>query len=72
MFIIRFGIAPVTLKPSPANDNREPFTPHSMKDLLCDECGVAESTRFGLCEDCIADAEAQTNERRNFHPDAEH
>lgn len=71
MFIIRFSLAPVILKPSPANDNRDPFVPTSMKDLLCDGCGVREHTRFGLCEECLEDARAEAEERRNFHPDAE-
>jgi hypothetical protein len=68
---IKVTLAPVTLTASPANDNREPFVPRSMKDLLCDGCGKIEATRFGMCEGCIADAEAERDERRNWRPDDE-
>lgn len=54
-----------------ANDNREPFVPRSLKDLLCDGCGRVEASRFGLCEGCIEDARAEADERRNFRPDEE-
>lgn len=54
-----------------ANDNANPFTPHSLKDLLCDACGRNESTRFGMCEPCIEDARAEAEERRQFRPDEE-
>ncbi len=68
--LVRFVFNP--LSRAPANDNAEPFTPRSVRELLCDGCGRVEASRFGLCEDCIADAEALAAERRNFHPDAEH
>lgn len=56
---------------SAANDNAAPFTPTSMKDLLCDGCGRVEATRYGFCEGCLEDARAEVEERRNFHPDSE-
>jgi hypothetical protein len=54
-----------------ANDNSEPFTPRSIKDLLCDGCGKVAATRFGMCDGCIEDARAEVEERRNWRPDDE-
>lgn len=62
-------ILSLTLSATAANDNREPFTPHSIKDLLCDACGRVEAVLYGLCGGCNADASAHYDERRAWQGD---
>lgn len=54
-----------------ANDNANPFVPTSIRDLLCDACGKAEATMFGMCPACVEDARAEAEERRQFRPEDE-
>jgi hypothetical protein len=70
---IKVTLAPIHLNGfgSTANDNAEPFTPRSIKDLLCDGCGKVAATRFGMCEPCIEAAAAEVEERRNWRPENE-
>ena len=62
-------ILSITLHATAANDNRAPFVPHSLKDLLCDACGRNEAVLYGLCGDCNADASAHYDERRMWQGD---
>lgn len=51
----------------PANDTERP---RSLKDLLCDACGKVEAVAYGMCADCMEDANAQIDERRWHHDEA--
>lgn len=53
------------------NDNARVYSftgqrPRSMKDLLCDACGVREAVREGYCAECDACINAAIDERARF------
>ena len=54
------------------NDNARVYSftgqrPRSMKDLLCDACGVNEATHEGYCDGCNKELCAVIDEARYLH-----
>lgn len=63
-----------TLSLKPANDNAKPVVAapavcNCARCNACDNCGVRVAVDRGLCGECIADALALCEERRNWQGD---
>jgi hypothetical protein len=56
----------IKLSASPANDNdRAAGVIGGIKSLLCDACGTREAASDGYCHECMVEANAHYDERRD-------